>query len=240
MDYMTRLYLNASLFAREQILLSVEQSHYIARVLRFQKGDAIHMFNERDGEWSAEITEGHKKQVIVELKTQVRVPKPTAPLWLAFSIIKHDPLMFMIEKATELGVTHLQPLIADRCNTHKANEEKLYKNALEATQQCERLDVPTVLPGRRLDDFIRALPNDICWFVAFERSDAQPLVSALQKIKPTACGFIIGPEGGFSPAEKDLLSRSQNIHPITLGPRILRSETAAISSLAICLGMLGE
>lgn len=228
---MTRLYLNHSLQAKENLTLDGDHSHYLARVLRYQVGAHVNVFNEKDGEWQSQIIEITKKAVIIQLEMQVRPATLTPPLWLAFSPLKNDAMGFLIEKATELGATHLQPILTERCNTQRLNLERMQKNAIEAAQQCERLDIPEIMAPLTLDKFLQNLPQNIQWCVALERAKAENIVKVLLKDKVCISGFIIGPEGGFTTNEVKLFDKYQ-ITPINLGSRILRAETAALSVLA--------
>lgn len=227
---MTRLYLNESLEAKRELTLNPDHSHYLARVLRYQLDDIVNVFNENNGEWQSKVTQITKKAVVIQIEQQLRLPNPTRPLWLAFAPLKNDAMGFLIEKATELGVTHLQPILTERCNTQRLNLERLQKNAIEASQQCERLDVPVVLEAVSLVSWDKR--ESIEWYVALERADAEPIQKVLQQSKTSAWGFIIGPEGGFTSQEVTLFSKDK-ITPINLGPRILRAETAALYVLAI-------
>ncbi len=229
---MTRLYLNEPLDAKRELTLNPDHSHYLARVLRYQIGDFVNIFNEKDGEWQSKVIEITKKAVIVQIETKIRSATPSKILWLAFAPLKNDAMSFLIEKATELGVTHLQPILTERCNTQRLNLDRLQKNAIEASQQCERLDIPQVLEPVELIKFLQDLPKDIEWFVALERANVESIQKTLQKNNSSAWGFIIGPEGGFTRNEISLFNK-YNITPVSLGPLILRAETAALSVLAI-------
>ncbi len=230
---MTRLYLNEALHAKKELTLNTEHSHYLGRVLRYQINDTVSVFNEKDGEWQSQVTEITKKVVIIQVQQQLRIPAPPLPLWLAFAPLKNDAMGFLIEKATELGATHLQPILTERCNTQRLNLDRLQKNAIEASQQCERLDIPTVKNPSELVKFLKDLPKEVEWFVALERADAASIQKILEtKDKQQPWGFIIGPEGGFTETEARLF-KTHNITPVNLGPRILRAETAALSVLAI-------
>ena len=227
---MTRLYINNILEAKRELTLSPDHSHYLARVLRYQLDDIVNVFNENNGEWQSKVTQITKKSIVIQIEKQLRQPSSTPPLWLAFAPLKNDAMGFLIEKATELGVTHLQPILTERCNTQRLNLERLQKNAIEAAQQCERLDVPMVLEAVGLQSWEK--PESIEWYVALERTDAEPIQKVLRQSKTSAWGFIIGPEGGFTSQEVTLFSKDK-ITPINLGPRILRAETAALYVLAI-------
>ena len=216
---MTRLYLTQTLNAGQIIELTKDQRHYLEKVLRFERGQHFFGFNEQCGEWKIVYEKPSYKCL-----DQMRPPEKTQPCWLAFSPIKNDPMNFLIEKATELGVTDLQPIMCERTNNHRLNIERLIKNTHEASQQCERLDVPKVHAPLALNEFLNTLPIDIHWYAALERSDSDAVAIEFP------AGFIIGPEGGWSVQEQEILKKCAR--PISLGKNILRAETAAI----VCLG----
>lgn len=216
---MTRLFLTQNLNEAQIVELNKDQRHYLEKVLRFRQGDCFFGFNERDGEWK--ITFQNSQYICVE---QRRIPHKTEVCWLAFSPIKHDSMNFLIEKATELGVTDLQPLICERTNSHRLNIERLEKNAIEAAQQCERFDFPKIHKPVKLKEFLQALPDKVIWYAAIERENAIPI-----KIEKLA-GFIIGPEGGWTIQEQLLLKEHAKL--ISLGSNVLRAETAALVCLS--------
>ncbi len=205
--------------AGQIIELSKDQRHYLEKVLRFSQGQEFLGFNEKDGEWKVVF---EKPQYRCENQTRELVKTETC--WLAFSPIKHDPMNFLIEKATELGVTDLQPIMCERTNSHRLNIERLTKNAIEASQQCERFDVPRVRDSLTLKGFLSVLPEKVHWYAALERSNASRMSLEFP------AGFIIGPEGGWSAQEQLLLEKFTK--PISLGANILRAETAAVVCLS--------
>jgi 16S rRNA (uracil1498-N3)-methyltransferase len=216
---MTRLYLNQTLEAGQLVDLSKEQRHYLERVLRFQVGQSFLGFNQICGEWEIVYEKSCYRCV-----AQTLTPCFIEPSWLAFAPLKHDPMTFLIEKATELGVTNLQPILTERTNTQRVNLERLQKNAIEAAQQCERLDIPAVHEPMGLSVFLQSLPQGVHWYSAIERSEETCQVKY-------PAGFIIGPEGGWTEKEKELLKRHST--NLSLGKNILRAETAAV----VCLGL---
>ena len=257
---MTRLYLTQPLNAGEIIELTKDQRHYLEKVLRFESGQHFFGFNETDGEWKIVFDKPLYKCI-----DQARPSLPSKPSWLAFAPLKNDPMGFLIEKATELGVTDFQPILSERTNSHRLNIERLAKNAQEAAQQCERLDVPKVHSPLSLTDFLNKLPKAIHWYAALERSDGgiSDIPNRFQDLgrrsssedrsvqtvhEDRRCddqrtqglkdegyikfpaGFIIGPEGGWSPQERSILEK--HVTSISLGKNILRAETAAIVCLS--------
>lgn len=217
---MTRLYLTQRLSAGQIVELTRDQHHYLEKVLRFKSGQHFFGFNEQDGEWRIVFD---KPLYLCAEQTRLSLQKST-PSWLAFSPIKHEPMGFLIEKATELGVSDFQPILSERTNNHRLNIARLTKNIQEASQQCERLDIPKIHEPLHLVDFLNKLPKAISWYTALERSDLG--ISGIQ----FPAGFIIGPEGGWSIQEQLLLKKYTQ--PISLGKNILRAETAAIVCLS--------
>jgi 16S rRNA (uracil1498-N3)-methyltransferase len=216
---MTRLYLTQTLNVGQIIELTKDQRHYLERVLRFERGQHFFGFNEQCGEWKIVYEKPSYKCL-----DQIRSSEKTQPCWLAFSPIKNDPMNFLIEKATELGVTDFQPILCERTNSHRLNIERLIKNTQEASQQCERLDVPKVHAPLALRGFLNKLPANVQWYAALERSDSDDAAIEFP------AGFIIGPEGGWSVQEQLMLKKCTR--PISLGKNILRAETAAIVCLS--------
>lgn len=216
---MTRIYLTQNLKEAQIVELDKDQRHYLEKVLRFKQDDYFLGFNERDGEWKIIL-----KNARYHCIEHMRKPLKAETCWLAFSLLKHDPMNFLIEKATELGVTDLQPIVCERTNTHRVNLERLEKNVIEAAQQCERFDLPRVHPLMKLQNFLQTLPNEVHWYVALERENIEPA-----KIERPS-GFIVGPEGGWSAQEHLILKKYAKL--ISLGSNVLRAETAALACLS--------
>ena len=237
---MPRLYVNQALTAKSLIMLNPEQSHYLCHVLRQKIGSMLTVFNEVNGDWLAILIEVKKKQVVIKVDSQQKLPVLTPPLWLAFAPLKQEATNLVLEKATELGVTHIQPLWMEHSNTQRLNQDRWQKIVMEAAEQCERQDVPTILSSLKLTAFLENLPANIHWFMALERSHQPCLLKALETANGKKWGFIIGPEGGFSATEQHILLHHPSIHPITLGTRVLRAETAALSALAVAQSALDK
>lgn len=238
---MPRLYLNHPLLEKTIILLNLEQSHYLAHVLRQNVGDNLSVFNSQDGEWLAKIHQIAKKHVCIEIIEQKEKNCLSPTLWLAFAPLKQEATNFLLEKATELGVTHLQPLWMDHSNTHRLNQQRWEKIVIEASEQCERQDIPKILPSLTLTTFLDDLPLGVEWLAATERmNNTGNLLTVLQNKRTTTWGFIIGPEGGFSKTEQYLLHQHTAICAISLGSRILRAETAGLAVLAIAQNLLNK
>jgi 16S rRNA (uracil1498-N3)-methyltransferase len=225
---MIRLYVEPALSLGSAIDLNQAQAHYLGSVMRRTVGDVIHLFNGRDGEWACRITSLMRGRATLVVETPVRPQKADADLWLVFAVLKRDPTDLVVQKATELGVSVLLPVFTERTNAARVNLDRLRAIAIEAAEQSERLTVPALHPAQPLHDSLAAWPADRTLYVALERADIQPLKPA-----STGAGLLIGPEGGFGPRDHAVLEQFGFIRPISLGPRILRAETAAIVGLAM-------
>ncbi len=198
-------------------------------------GDPLLLFNGHDGEFAARISSIRRDRGSLHIEQQLRAQEPEPDLWLVFALLKRDATDLVVQKATELGVAELHPVITERSNTHRANTDRLLHIAIEAAEQCERLTVPSVHQPRRLMDLLSDWPSDHHLFAAMERIPA-PAISPSRGSR----ALLVGPEGGFTPAELDVLRAHPFVTPVTFGPRILRAETACIAGLALLQGMDGR
>lgn len=225
-----RLQQQAGLAADSLIELDRTQAHYLLDVMRRKVGDQVRLFNAEDGEWLASIAEAARRncrlEVIEQLRPPVEEPGPT----LLFAPIKKSRMEMLVEKATELGVGTLIPVRTRRSNVDRINTARLQTIALEAAEQCERLSLPDIREMQSLEQALTGWPNDHPLYVADESGGGQPLLQALQPERPAA--FLIGPEGGFDPAELERLGEHPAVVKVDLGPRILRAETAGMVVLA--------
>jgi len=206
---------------------SKAHAHYLGNVLRRAAGDTVHLFNGRHGEFTARIAVLHRDRVTFAVETQLRPQAPEPDVWLVFAPLKRDQTDLLVQKATELGVAALDPVLTERTNTARLNMDRLHAIAVEAAEQSERLTIPTVHAPRPLRNLLADWPADRTLAAALERTAGPP---------PAAQGaLLIGPEGGFSHRELDVLRAAPFIQPVSLGPRILRAETAAIAGLAMLM-----
>lgn len=227
-----RLYTELKLSQGASIPLTEDQSHYLRNVLRKTVGDTIRIFNPTHGEWVAKITAESKKLVTVTMEQNIRAPEPdTHDIHLIFSPIKKDRNDMLIEKAVELGVTHLHPVLFSRTIVRDIKEERIKAQIIEAAEQCERLSVPTLHPLIDLKKCLSTWNKDIPVYAGIERSDAIFLQNKL--IDTGSSALLIGPEGGITSEEIELLNTKDFIKPVSFGPRILRAETAVFYGLSI-------
>ncbi len=223
-----RLFFSNSLSADLIDKLDKSQSHYLTKVMRVKENEVFNLFN-KNGEWEAKIL-GISKN-IVEFKTtkQLRQKQSTKELWLAFSPIKSNYQNFMIQKATELGVTKFIPIIFDRTVVRKINKERLEKIVIEASEQSNRINVPIIEESQNLNNFLKTDSIDLIF------TDLNSNNNKIDKSKLTdrpVC-IIIGPEGDFSEAEREKILDFKGVQPIKINENILRSETAVISAISI-------
>ncbi|MDR3523930.1 MAG: 16S rRNA (uracil(1498)-N(3))-methyltransferase [Acetobacteraceae bacterium] len=223
-----RLFVADRLSQGTGFMLAPEQAHYLGNVMRQGVGDHVCLFNGQDGEWLARIDSIRKDRCLVLPERQTRPQQGEPPLTLVFAPLKRDNTHLVVEKATELGATRLLPVFTERTNTQRLNLDRLSAIAREAAEQCERLSVPDIAEPMPLYSLLSNWNSNETLHTAIERSGAATPVSALG---PRA--LLIGPEGGFTKPELDLLHRTPFVRPVGLGPRVLRAETAAIVGLAL-------
>ncbi len=225
-----RLYFSEDIISGECIL-NAEMSHYLCRVLRVRIKAEIFLFNEISGEWRGRVQAAHPKQTRIIIEECVRTPEPTARLKLCFAPIKKSRISSIFAMATELGVTELQPLKTRFTHNDIGREDKVIRQLIEATEQCERLDVPKLLPTLSWKQFCAEQEKSPEALLAcVETGAARSMTEVSQDLLPQQ--ILIGPEGGFSPEEHQEIQSWEHCLPITLGARILRSETAVAAALA--------
>jgi len=230
-----RLYVDARLRAGETCVLTKPQAHHLLHVLRLKVGADLLVFNGRDGEWLARLAEPTKKQECVRVESQTKEQPPAPDLLYCFAPLKAARLDYMVQKATEMGAGFLQPVITQFTQNTQLNLTKMQANAIEAAQQCGLLSLPTILPPLKLPQLLENWQQDrhliFCDEVlASESSDA---LSLLAQLGCAPVGLLIGPEGGFSDEERAMLRERSFVTAISLGPRILRADTAAVAALAL-------
>ena len=235
-----RLYVDQPLASKILVSLEQEQTHYLRNVLRIVVGDHVSIFNGKDGEWLATIQEMGKSRCQLSLVEQRREQVSEPDLWLIFAPIKRAHLDFMIEKASELGVSRLLPVITRHTDVSRTNTERMVAIATEAAEQCERLSIPLVSEPAKLEQILSQWPQDRRLIVGAESGPAQNIGAVLGGLKGKPAAVLIGPEGGFSPEELELLRRCPFAIMAGLGPRILRADTAAISALACWQSTCGD
>ncbi len=224
-----RLFLPFPLAEHGTAITSPGQAHYLAHVMRRGVGDRLRVFNGIDGEFVATITDLRRDAASLAIGQQTRPQQPDPDLWLLFALLKRAPTELIIQKATELGVGALLPVFTTRTNADRTNTDRLIAIATEAAEQCGRLTVPTLHAPRALSAVLADWPPARRLIACCERAADLPVPR--DGTGPTA--LLIGPEGGFTDAELDALHARPFVLPVTLGPRLLRADTAAIVGLAL-------
>ena len=223
-----RLFFSASLSTDMTDKLDKSQSHYLSKVMRVKENEVFSLFND-DGEWEAKVLNMSKSIIEFKIIKQIRRKENIKELWLAFSPIKSNYQNFMIQKATELGITKFLPIIFDRTIVRKINKERLKKIIIEASEQSNRINVPIIEETQSLNNFLKANSVDLIF------TDLNSINNKIDKSKLTdrpVC-IIIGPEGDFSEAEREEILAFKGVQPIKINENILRSETAVISAISI-------
>lgn len=236
----TRLFVAAALEPGGALILDEGQSHYLLHVLRARIGDWVLLFNGRDGEWQGEITATSKRGVTVTLHAQTAAQADVPDVWLLFAPVKKTPSDYLAQKATELGARKLQPVFTRRTIVTRLNQERLLANAVEAAEQSARLTVPEIGEAIALEKLLDIWPGERRIFFCDEGGDAKPLAQAARDVGEGPCAILTGPEGGFDPSERENLRGRAFITPVTLGPRILRADTATLAALAIWQSVRGD
>jgi len=232
-----RLYVNAKLGAGVAVAAGEGQAHYLLHVMRARPGQRVSLFNGRDGEWLAEISAAGKRGVTLTGLKQTEKQAGVPDLWLVFAPVKKTPADYLTQKATELGVAKLQPVFTRRTIVTRVNQERLLANAVEAAEQSGRLSVPETGEAAPLEKILAAWPKERRIYFCDEGGDAKPLAEVAG---PPPAAILTGPEGGFDPAERQMLRALPFVTPVTLGPRILRADTAALAALAIWQSRKGD
>jgi 16S rRNA (uracil1498-N3)-methyltransferase len=225
---MIRLFVEATLAPGTIIDATESQAHYLGSVMRRTIGDPLQLFNGRDGEWAGRLVSVSRGKATVAVETLLRPQSPDVDLWLMSAVLHRATTDLVVQKATELGVSALLPVLTEQTNAGRVNLDRLRSIATEAAEQSERLTVPMIYPAAQLSDTLLQWPPERPLFVALERAEARA-----PTFNSGPAGLLIGPEGGFGPRDHALFGRHRFVRPVSLGPRVLRAETAAIVGLAL-------
>ncbi|MBU6298014.1 MAG: 16S rRNA (uracil(1498)-N(3))-methyltransferase [Alphaproteobacteria bacterium] len=235
-----RLYVKAALGEGARVAPDDGQAHYLLHVMRARAGDRVSLFNGRDGEWLARIAETAKRGCTLECECRTAPQTEVPDLWLVFAPIKKTPADYLTQKATELGVRALQPVVTRRTIVQRVNLERMHANAVEAAEQSERLSVPEVREPQSFDKLLAAWPSERRILFCDEAGEAPPIAEALAAAPSGPWAIFTGPEGGFDPVERTALRAQPVVTAVSLGKRILRADTAALSALSIWQAIKGD
>lgn len=239
----TRLYVDDRLAAGASVTLGREASHYVRDVLRQKAGATLAVFNQRDGEWNAVMSRVGRNDAVLDVREKIRDPESEPDFWLLFALLKRARTDLVVEKATELGAARIMPVITARTQAARVNTERLSAIAREAAEQCERLTIPDVTEPQTLFDALDRWPPSRRLIVADEAGGGRPIAAAIgddSGFRAVTWALLIGPEGGFDGVELDRLRKLPFVTPVSLGPRILRAETAAVAALACIQALIGD
>lgn len=236
-----RLHVDSPLAADASVPLDRDRSNYLGNVLRLAAGDAVLVFNGRDGEWQG-VIEGGKRPSALRLVSRTREQAPASDLRYVFAPLKHARLDYMVQKAVEMGASHLVPVLTRYTQVSRVNLERMRANVIEAAEQCGILGVAEVGEPLALDRFLAARDGGRLLVFCDEEADVANPVEALRSASTAGSGIdvLIGPEGGFAPDEREQLLRQSSVCRLALGPRILRADTAAVAALAVVQTTLGD
>lgn len=237
----TRIYVAGDLAAGAVVALGDAQAHHLGHVLRLARGDAVALFNGRDGEWAAVIVEAGRRAWRAEARERTHAQLPEPDLWLVFASIKKTALDLCVQKATELGVSGLWPVLTERTTTRRLNQARLETITIEAAEQCGRLGVPEIFPLQGLGHVLASWPPGRRLLMMDESGAGAPIAEVF-KGGPAAGGdaILIGPEGGFTTSELDAIANLAFVNTVGMGARRLRAETAAISAIACWQALIGD
>ncbi len=242
MNAKVRLYVDQPLMQGQAVALTQDQAHYLFAVMRLAHGAAVALFNGRDGEWRAEVAEAGRRGGVLVCLEQTRPLQMPPDLWLMFAPIKKARTDFIVEKAVEMGVRRIQPVQTRHTNSERIRQDRLQAHAVEAAEQCGGTFVPEVADLVALDRHLAGWPPErrILWCDESLVGVAQGLAGVERGAEPEPWAILIGPEGGFSEAEKARLRAMPQVMAVSLGPRILRADTAAVAALALWQASLGD
>ncbi|MFN3865030.1 MAG: 16S rRNA (uracil(1498)-N(3))-methyltransferase [Erythrobacter sp.] len=233
-----RLFVGDPLAQGHAVTLDGPQAHYLGKVMRMREGDIVILCDDLTGEWAARVCEAGKREVVLEVAERLRGREAVPDLWLCPALLKKDRFDLVLEKATELGVARIAPVITRRCVADKLNPERARAITIEAAEQCARTALPRLAGPAKLDTLLTEWPEGRALFFADETGGAPAAVTFAGHPGPAA--ILIGPEGGFDEAERTAIRAHPAARPVSLGPRILRGETAAIAALSVWMASAGD
>ena len=240
-DFRTkRLFVDATLSAGERLATERGQANYLINVLRLKPGDPVLVFNGRDGEWLASVEPEGRKTCRLDVVRQTRPQTQPGDLWYLFAPLKQARLDYMVQKAVEIGVSSLMPVITAHTQVGRINGERMRANAIEAAEQCGILTLPEIRDTARIDRVLAEWPQNRVLVFCDEAPDSTDAVAALTPLQGRPLAVLVGPEGGFSADERIALRACSFVVPIALGPRILRADTAAVAALSLVQALAGD
>ncbi|MGH6969452.1 MAG: 16S rRNA (uracil(1498)-N(3))-methyltransferase [Stellaceae bacterium] len=237
---MTRIFVESDLAPGVSLRATAGQAHYLLSVMRMKRDDALAVFNGRDGEFDARIAEAGQRVCTLALGQRRRPQRTEGELWLCFAPVKRARLDYLVEKATELGVAELRPVVTARTVVGRVNLDRWRASTIEATEQSERLTVPILHEPVKLAALLADWPRGRRLVFCDETGQSPTIAEAVKAVAGAPCAVLIGPEGGFADSELDLLRKLPFVCAVGLGPRVLRADTAALAALAVVQAVIGD
>ena len=231
-----RLFVEQVLTLGTTLNISGNSAHYLIGVMRLKEGAPVKLFDDISGEYLATVTHIHKRDLDLTVTEKLRGRETTPDLWIVQALIKKDRFDWIAEKACELGVARFVPVLTARCVVDKVKDDRLRAHMIEAAEQCERTALPHIAPLTKLDAVLKDWPSDRILYFCDERG-GEPMLDA---ISAGPAALLIGPEGGFTDSENALIRAHANARPVSLGPRILRADTAAVAAISVWMAKNGD
>jgi 16S rRNA (uracil1498-N3)-methyltransferase len=233
-----RLFVDEQLSVGQSLAISGSSAHYLLSVIRMKIGAPVTLFDDKTGEYLATISEAGKRDLTLSVDSKLREREPVPDLWLIQALVKKDRLDWIAEKSCELGIARFVPVITARCVVDKVKEERLRNQMIEAAEQCERTALPEIASLARLEELLNNWPQDRKLYFCDERGGAAYVSTLDGNTGPAA--ILIGPEGGFTDQENAAIRSHPNAVAVSLGPRILRADTAAITAISVWMATCGD
>lgn len=231
-----RLFVDRPLAEGNEVHVDGSAAHYLLGVMRLKAGAPVKLFDDRSGEYLATVASAGKRDLVLSIEARLREREAVPDLWLCQALVKKDRFDWIAEKACELGIARFVPVLTARCVVDKVKEDRLRAQMIEAAEQCERTALPDIAPLAKLDRLLAEWPEGRLLYFCDERGGA-PIGSAL---KPGPGALLIGPEGGFTDEENAAIRAHPSAVPVSLGPRILRADTAAVAAMAVWMDANGD
>ena len=232
-----RLFVEQELYNGNSLVVSKKEANYLFNVMRLKVGDHLHIFNNNNGEWLSKVTEKSKTTGSLECLNKIADSQKPPDVWLLFSPIKKSRTDFIVEKATEMGVAKIMPILTDHTNTTRISKDRLQLHAIEAAEQCGTNFVPEVVDLKKLSDVLDLWSKDRMIMFCDEAKKGS---TEILKNSKNSWAILIGPEGGFTDHERTRLSSKNFVQNVSLGPRILRADTAVVAALTLWQSSIGD
>ena len=234
-----RLFVDEALTEGSELRIEGGQAHYLLHVMRLKEGAPVKLFDDRTGEYLATVAATGHRDLVLTVEAKLREREEAPDLWLCQALIKKDRLDWIAEKSCELGLARFVPVLTQRCVADKLKEDRLRSQMIEAAEQCERTALPEIGELAKLDTLLRDWPSDRTLLFCDERG-GEPLAAAIQAATQPKAAILIGPEGGFTDQENSAIRAHPSALPVSLGPRILRADTAALAAIAIWMAVVAD